>query len=387
MITKETVNCYLRRFFIHRTQRAYIKKVNAIFKKNPGLAASVDSETTKKHLDLFGRLGYPCHDHWLRLYTNLSGIADYTYLPQDLYYTVIERVLCDCDRNGGESEDKNLLSKIIPYEYLPKTYLRYIRGIFYDEEYNFLTNEQAHEVLSRDNSDLIGKIAHDSCGGFGVRAFKFSNGSYRFTSGHPTGKSTDMPLSINTIIGNDSYILQEKLTQCEFSAQFNPTSLNTLRMITLRCPWDGKVVVCKSAMRIGRSGEVVDNLSSGGLALSLDKDGTLSEFAVQYNGFKKYYAHPDTGVTFKGKRHPYYRQMCETITSLAHRLPHFNMISWDVVATAEGDVKIIEVNLCSQGTNILQFDFGSVFGEYTEKIVDWVAEHKNLDNVRHLRTF
>lgn len=47
----------------------------------------------------------------------------------------------------------------------------------------------------------------------------------------------------------------------------------TCRITTLRCPWNGEIVVSKAAMRIGIKESIVDNLTSGGLAVSLNDSG------------------------------------------------------------------------------------------------------------------
>ena len=64
-----------------------------------------------------------------------------------------------------------------------------------------------------------------------------------------------------------------------------------------------------------------------------------------------------------------------------------NMLSWDMLADKNGDVKILEVNATSQSHDWLQFDFGALFGDYTEQVVDWCATHLDYDRFEHLRTW
>ena len=79
--------------------------------------------------------------------------------------------------------------------------------------------------------------------------------------------------------------------------------------------------------------------------------------------------------------------MCDVVIDLAAKIPNYNLLSWDVIADVNGNIKIIEVNQIGQGTDIHQFAFGSFFGKYTEQVVDWVAAHKKYDYFKHFRTF
>lgn len=380
MSLRDKLNDILHPIIVKHVMHAYNRKIEKKFKERPELARPVDTETTKKHLELFGRLGFPCSDKWLRLYSNLTGYADYTYLPEDLYFGCIERVLNDCNRAGFEAEDKNQLSVFVDKKFLPKTLLRFIRGYFMDEDYRVLQDEEVDALLASDHGDLIGKVAIASLGGQGVSCYKFLDGVYV----NDTGDQLSAKWIRDTKM---SYILQEKVKQCEYGAKFNPHSANTCRITTLRCPWDGQIVVTKAAMRMGVTDAAVDNMASGGIGVGLGPNGELGEVAFSWLGMKQFDAHPSSGIVFKGEIHPYYEKMCNVVIELAAKIPNYNLLSWDVIADVNGDIKIIELNLVGQGTDIHQFAFGSFFGEYTEKVVDWVAAHKKYDSFKHFRTF
>lgn len=380
MSIRDRINDLLHIIIVRHVLNAYNKKVENKFKERPELSRPVDSESTRKHLELYRKLGLPCSDKWLRLYSNLTGYVDYTYLPEDLYFACIERVLNDCNRAGFEAEDKNQLSIFVDKKFLPKTYLRFIRGVFMDEDYNVLQETDVDKILTTDNGALIGKIAVASLGGQGVTCYRYTQGQYV--------NNKDVVLTAEYIRKTFiSYILQEKISQCEFGNKFNTHSVNTCRITTLRCPWDGNIVVTKAAMRMGVTEATVDNMASGGIGLGLGPNGELAEKAYSWIGMKQYNSHPSSGIVFKGEIHPYYKQMCEVVKELAARIPNYNLLSWDVIADANDEIKIIEVNQIGQGTDIHQFGYGSFFGQYTEKVVDWVAAHKQYDIFKHFRTF
>ncbi|WP_455635308.1 sugar-transfer associated ATP-grasp domain-containing protein, partial [Parabacteroides sp.] len=302
------------------------------------------------------------------------------YLPEDVFFCIIERTLNDCDRADGDIEDKNYLNLYVDKKHLPKTYVRFVRGVFFDEDNDYLSNSDVNKILSLDKGALIGKIASGSSGGHGVEAFVFKEGRYQ--------SKTGVVLTAEWIKSNfQTYIIQEKLIQCEFSAQFNPYSANTCRITTLRCPWNGEIVVTKAAMRFGVTDAAIDNMSSGGISLGMGKKGELGSFAYSWEGMRKFDVHPSSHIPFKEQIHPHYNKMCDVVIGYAKKILNFNLISWDVIVDKNGEVKIIEVNLVSQSCAIHQLGFGSFFGEYTEPLIGWISENKQYDSFKHFRTF
>lgn len=372
-------------YFFHllmekRVQFAYNKKVANVFSKSPEYNNPVDAETTRRHLELFKKLRIKYDDRWLRLYSNISGIVDYRYIPESIYASVVERILNDCECCNHEYEDKNMLYKLIDNRYLPHVYIRYVRGIYYDHDFNYLPRQKVDEMLKIDRGSMIGKIAIESSGGKGVTAFNFIDGKYISKKG--------VVLSTNYIENTFShYLVQEKIEQCDFSKQFNSASVNTCRIMTLRCPWNGNVVILKSFFRMGIGDSPIDNMSSGGICVSIDSNGMFNDNAYDYKALQPLSQHPTSNIVFKGLKNPYYKAMCDVVVSQAKIIPQNNIISWDVVVDNKDQVKIIETNLVSQNPDIAQINFGPLFGEYTEDLIDWIVEHKKYRLFNHLRTF
>lgn len=376
----DRVNAYIHPLMVKRIVNTYNKKVNEIFSKRPELNKAVSKETTEKHLALFRKLRIPYDDRWLRLYTNLSGIEDYRYVPESIYASVIERVMNECECANHEYEDKNIFEKLIDTKYLPDTILRYVRGCFFDQFFNFVSRETAKKILTIDHGAIIGKQSTDSSGGKSVIAFNYHNGKYI--------SDDNITLSIEWIEQNQiHYIIQKTLTQCDFTKQFNPTSVNTCRMVTMRCPWDGKVVLLKSFLRMGITNTAVDNMSSGGICVGINQAGYLDSFAYTYVDRTSLCEHPASKISFKGLKHPFFQLMTNAVIEESEKIPNFNIISWDVIANKDGLVKILEANLISQNPDISQLAFGSLFGDYTEQLVEWVSQHMKNDSFKHLRTF
>lgn len=360
--------------------RAYNRKMKWCKKRHPELFKPIDEETTRRHLELWGRLGLPCSDKWLRFLSNISGIVDYRYAPEDMIFARVERILNDCERGGREAEDKNQFNLYVDIEDQPRTVLRYIRGTFFDEEHHFVSEKAAKSLLETNVGDLIGKVCVNSLGGHGISAFSFQKGGYVSNRGEA--------LTLDWIkASSHSYVLQEKVEQCEFSAQFNPSSANSCKVVTLRRPWDGTISVVKAGMRFGVTSEVFDNLSSGGISVAVSNGGQLGRTAYNWYKADPFIEHPASHVKFEGLVHPYFEAMKTMACRYAERVPNMNMLSWDMLADKDGKVKILEVNATSQSHDWLQFDFGPLFGEDTDALIDWCVAHRSFDTFAHLRSW
>lgn len=381
MSMPDKVNALVHPLMVKRVHRFYNKKMETIAKKRPDLFKPVDPEVTRKHLELWKGLGLPCSDKWLRLLTNISGIADYRYCPDDLYYAVVERVLNDCDGITKILDDKNMLGKFVDAENRPKTFVRFMRGEFFDDAYNWMSEADVARILATDNGPIIAKKAVDSLGGHDVAAYNFKDGHYVSSKG--VVLTTEILKS-----SGPSYLVQERIRQCEFSAKFNPYSANTCRVISLRRPWDGTTRVVAAGMRFGVTNAAIDNMSSGGICVALGPNGELSKTAVgNWCAGAPLTKHPTSGVAFEGQVHPYFGNMCEVACRYQQKIPNANLLSWDMVADENGTIKILEVNAKSQGVDWPQFAFGSLFGEDTEMVIKWCSSHMQLDNFAHFRTW
>ena len=373
----EKINQILHRLMRYYVLRQYHKKSFKVERKFPELFKQVSATLSQKHKTLWGKLGIKSGDRWLRLHVNLTGIEDYRFCPEDIFFACIERILNDCNAANMGIEDKNELWRYVPKGSEPKVYLRYVRGSFFDSNANWISEAKAELILERLQMDVVGKHCQSS-GGNGVCCFRRVGNNLQ---------CDEVRLSTEWIKQQgDSYIVQEKIKQDEFSSQFNFSSINTVRMMTLRCPWNGEIVVCRSMMRMGTSGEIVDNMMKGGLCVCMGDKGQLGKFAYDYDG-KRYEKHPVSNLTFEGLVHPGYNAMVMLAKEIASKVPYYNLLSFDFVPREDGTIYVVEINATSQGITQLQYDFGPLFGEETERLVAWCAQHQNLDIFNHFRTW
>jgi hypothetical protein len=347
-------------------------------REHPELFKPVSTALAKAHKALWERLGMPCTDRWLRLHVNLTGIEDHTFCPEDVFFARIERIMNPCETSCRGIEDKNCLDAYIHNGLFPETILRYMRGSFFDAAYNWMDDAQVNRMLREDQGDLVVKPCMSS-GGNGVERACFHDGGYRVQDGL-------LDASHIRRVGGEAYVVQKRLVSDAFTSGFNADSANTCRMMTMRCPWNGEVVVLRTMMRMGTSSAVVDNMMKGGLCVCIDSQGRFGKYGYDYNG-KRYEAHPTSGIRFAGIVHPKYADMAQTAKEFARRMPHYNLLSFDLLPDPEGRIVIVELNATSQGITQLQYDFGGLFGEHSEKVVGWCAAHKELDTFKHFRTW
>ncbi|SLN52478.1 hypothetical protein ROA7450_02636 [Roseovarius albus] len=134
-------------------------------------------------------------------------------------------------------------------------------------------------------------------------------------------------------------------------ARLNPSSINTIRMITfLTHPHSIKtdvepVLLDFAGVRAGRAGSCSDNLSNGGFMIEVDHEaGYLKRgrYAPEHGGaFVD--EHPDSKFPFVGFQIPYWEEAIELCFRTAMALPSVRSVGWDVAITDDGPL-IIEGN-------------------------------------------
>ena len=170
---------------------------------------------------------------------------------------------------------------------------------------------------------------------------------------------------------NKNFIIQKIVKQNEQMSRLNPSSVNTLRIVTYRSGME--VLMLYAVVRIGRQGWEIDNESAGGISTKINADGTLSKYAYGAPG-NDHVERTDTGIVLDGFKVPYFNTVVQSVKNLHLQLPHFNLIGWDMTVDNEGTPILIEWNVwpeLSQSAN------GPAFGDYTERIFKEIWNRPN----------
>ena len=147
------------------------------------------------------------------------------------------------------------------------------------------------------------------------------------------------------MITKSKYVVEELIIQSEDMARLNPSSVNTVRCITMNTR--NGVNVPFGFLRIGASGSFVDNAGSGGICCAIDMTtGKVITDGFNERGYR-YSLHPDSGIVFKGLTLPDWSQLLITADKVASEVPNVKTIGWDFAHTDKGWV-IVEGNAMSQ---------------------------------------
>jgi len=292
---------------------------------------------------------------WIRYYSYTAGIFDPRYIPTDLEFTKIDQYY-NKRKLGWGFNDKNYYSLLFPGIKQPKTVVRKIGGLFFDEDYHQIDWKQAESLLSM-RTEVIVKPSQESGGG---RDIKFFN----------TSTEADGLKNVLLDKKEKNLIVQDIVKQHPDLAKIHPQSLNTVRITTLMLE-DGVHVFCPF-LRMGANGNRVDNVTlASGIAAIIKDNGELVDkaFFDVYSG-KSTDRHPN-GMLLSEIKVPEFDKMIETVKRAAQYTGNFRLIGWDLGVDQDGDVVLIEANMRKSGSIPLgQHMIGPFFGDMTKKILD-----------------
>ena len=136
------------------------------------------------------------------------------------------------------------------------------------------------------------------------------------------------------------FIAEELIRQDPVMAAFHPSSVNTVRIPTIRT--DSGVRVFHPFFRIGRHGSVVDNAGAGGIIGAVDAETGVVLAAADEHGHA-FTVQPDTGKEIVGFTIPHWDEAVAFVTELAQVTPENRYTGWDCALTENGWV-MVEAN-------------------------------------------
>ena len=294
--------------------------------------------------DYWGRYGLKPKLDDYRLYASRGLKPEPGLISTEIWAGIIEpnhNALKYC----GAFTDKNYFDLVLGKENTPDTVVRCISGSLLDGNYRPVTAKMAAGLLN-DGVKYILKPTIDSGGGRGVSKV--------------SGADIDAEQIERACADFDgNFCVQEIFKQHEFLKSFNPTSVQSVRVVSVFL--DGKVDILCASMRIGKAGSVVDNFVSGGYAVNIDvATGTIGDKLVDHD--MKVYTAQETGMKRSGERIPFWEDAKQLVCDLHPRLAHFGIISWDVTLDESGTPKIIEYNLIDSLVDWHQIFIGPILG-------------------------
>ena len=213
----------------------------------------------------------------------------------------------------------------------------------FDKKYN--TYEYFKEHYHREQITIKTQDDKQKYSEFIARHPKFFCKPYDGTSGRGTHmvdiKEKDSDQVFNELISSGAYLLEELIVQCQEMAQFNSSSINTVRTALVNTK-DG-IEMLFAEIRTGRKGSIVDNGGAGGILIPCDiNTGKLCKYGFDNTG-KKYTAHPDSNVIFENFQIPRWPEIQQLSKDLMAKVPNLKYVGWDI-AIADNYLVIVEGN-------------------------------------------
>ena len=308
----------------------------------------------KKH---FGR---EVPTYWHQYLYSRNGIYSEKYIPASIYNSSIIYSLNNFQFSLAYV-DKGFYDTLFPDVNRPITLIKNVNGFYYDDK-NPISKEEAIERCSN-----IEKVVIKPCilghWGKGVNLFHAENGFI-----------PEMNMSVTDLFSRyeKNFIIQSKLEQHPDLARLNPTSVNTIRVMSYRR--ENEVVILYATIRIGREGQFVDNETAGGIKADIDLETGRIKGPAFGSPTEPIMPQTDTGVDLDSLLIPSFPQILDFVKDLHFRLPYFRLIGWDVSIDVEGKPVMIEWN---RSAELSQVAHGPAFGDYTEEILAIAREGIN----------
>ena len=299
------------------------------------------------YMDMIGKkVPLYCHEYF---YSRTGHFAK-EYVPNNVYHCEIVPK-ANVHNLQGPYGDKNMCDFLFPGENIVHSVLKNMNGYYYFEGQP--VSEEEAIARCQNLKQVIIKPSRDSQG-HGVQFFSAQDGVSDLD-----GKTVAQLFKEY----KKDFLVQEWVRQHKDMAALNPTSVNTMRILSYRSGME--VLIIYSVVRIGRNGAVVDNQCAGGISTTISKEGKLGKEA--FGGFSKdNILTTDTGVVLEGYQLPSYDKVIEMVKRLHLKLPFFNLVGWDMAVQEDGEPVLIEFNT---NPGLSQSAFKSGMGEYTERII------------------
>ncbi len=304
---------------------------------------------------------------WHQKYKAYSGAFDKRFVPE-IYYTTLLEPSSNCDYLIDVLGDKNYINSLFAGVLCKQDWIRAphagggggSNGFFFGKDGAPVSKDGLIASLKAAKAELIIKPTVGESSGTGVRVLDLENGVDR-----RTGES------IEQIVAQygKNFVIQERLQEHADWARPNPSSINTVRLISYRL--HDCIKVSEAVMRIGRGGSHLDNAHAGGMYIAVHRDGSLGKHAHVYGFGNRFEVHPDTNLRFEGYRIPYMDKIREAAVLLHNCLPNIGYVSWDFMVDTEGRVVLIEANLRCGSVWIIQNAHGTgAFGDDVKELFE-----------------
>lgn len=148
---------------------------------------------------------------------------------------------------------------------------------------------------------------------------------------------------------NNYDLLEEKIENHRLIKHLNPTSLNTLRIVTVNS--NNTVHVLFAGIRVGAKDALLDNISQGGMSARINISTGVIETPFYFKQSANSKGIASTSL-YVGYPIPYWDDVINIVNSAALVVPEVRIVAWDIAIT-DNNIELIEGNE-SFGSVIMQ---------------------------------
>ena len=339
----------------------------------------------KECITLHPHLGKPAEgeEEWLQKWRkydkNISPLSyrvfsryigpDVNILPMELCANIIEPVLTPRYYEAFYN-DKNSFGLLYDKNDMPVSYVRNIAGVYYDDDYKPIDAEitsyiKAEEVIVKPTTESSGR---------GVALFTRKNGKFYDKN------SNILTRELLDKVYKADFIIQERFVQSDYMSQFNPSSVNTIRISMYKDPQTGQIRYLRGIVRIGGAGAIVDNAHAGGRFIGIDDNGVFGKYVCDSVGNTSS-KHGDIDFSQNVYIVPNFDQIKAFATKMCTRFIHHGLFALDIVLDKNNNPKMLEVNVQGFSAWLFQFTSGTAFREYTDSVMDFCLREIKKESI------
>ncbi len=288
-------------------------------------------------------------------FKNRCGVFSPWHIPGDVRL-LLGPVLCDGDYTVP-FQNKAMLGFLYPDARQPRTIVRRMNGLLYDESYRPISYRGAARICKQwlDNGASLLLKPSGKCSGRGIVRMD---------------GNLDSAALLDILHGEEvgAYVVQELLAQSSFMRRLNDSSVNTIRITTLL--HRGRVVPLAALIRVGKPGNLIDAFVQGGALVGLNMEtGALADWALLSDCSRSTVLPSGVNLAESGLFVPNFDEVKEAVARMHLRVPYVRMISWDIALDDSDWPTLIEVNFAGM-IQLHEAVTGPLFGDLTKEILD-----------------
>ena len=258
-------------------------------------------------------------------------------------------------------QNKAMLELLYPDIHKPRTLVRRMNGIYYDEQYAPISLDQAVKIccdfVKNEGNMLIKPSGAASSGGHGIIFLNKFNANPLFVKNAFLSK-----------MGAGVFVVQQQMVQSEFMSRLNASSVNTIRITSIL--HKGEVRPLAALIRVGKAGNGVDAYYAGGCIVGIDiETGKCNPWALASDHSRITVLPSGVDLAAQELVVPNFEQVKADIIRSHYRCPYVKMISWDIALDENNVPTMLECNFAGM-MQLHEAVSGPLFGDLMEELLD-----------------